>query len=92
MRLPFQLAIYPPDFMTPTYTPKGNLVLCTKLPFFRNKSSLFLFGCGSFLVLPSAAPAGVRRGQYGASVGSGRTPWPILYVVKVTWPSKQLLG
>ena len=45
--------------------------------FFRN-SLPFSFGRGSFLVLPAAGPGGGRRGQYGASVGSGRAPWPIL--------------
>ena len=36
--------------------------------------SCFLLGGGT----------GGRRGQYGASVGSGRATWPMLYMVKVT--------
>ena len=51
--------------------------------FFRN-GSLFSFGHGSFIVLSAAGPAGGRRGQHGASVGSGRAPWPMLHMVKVT--------
>ena len=58
------------------FIPKTHIIIYYFVPngrFFRN-SSLFSFGRGSFLVLPVAAPAGGRRGQYGASVGPGRAP------------------
>ena len=59
------------------------MLLSTKWTFFRN-SSLFSFGRGSLPVLSGAGPAGGRRGQYGTSVVSGRDPWPMLHMVKVT--------
>ena len=50
--------------------------------FFRN-SSLFSFGRGSFLVRPAAGPAGGRHAKCGTSIGSGRAPWPMPYMVSV---------
>ena len=51
------------------------MLLCKKDGRFFRNDSLFSLGCGSFLVIPAAGPAGGRRGQYGAGVGPNRAPW-----------------
>ena len=59
--------------------------------FFRN-SPRFSFGRGLCFVLPAAGCAEGRRGRYGASVEPGWVPWPMLFMAKVTSPSKQPRG
>ena len=48
---------------------------------FRN--SLFSSGRGSFLALSAAGHAGDLPVYNGASVGSGRAPWRVLWAFKV---------
>ena len=58
-----------------------DLLLCIKLYFFR-RTKLFSSGRASFLALSAAGHAGDPRVHHGASVGPGRAPWRVLWVVK----------
>ena len=73
------------------HIPKGNLVLLCINVFSWHSVFFFLFR-PSFVVLSAPWPAGSPPEHHGASVGSGRRPWHVLWGFKIASRHSEHVG